>query len=101
MKLEAVLTVVVKRPEEWNSLNMVPVEMGYEDEGRNGPSVEFVAERLSHHAEAGAAIENIQAVSDADLHAGSVASITHIFGLRSWCRSTNSPELNPHESRAG
>src|SRR5580693_4123185 len=96
MKLEAVLTVVVKRAEKRNSLNVVPMEMRNENVGRNGTPVELVAQGLSQHAEARATIENIEFIPDADLHAGGVASIAHIFELRSRCRSTNSPEPNTH-----
>src|SRR5579863_272853 len=96
MKLETVLAVVIERTEEWDSLNVIPVEMGDEHVSRDRMTVELVPEGLSQHAEAGAAVENIQAVPDAHFHAGSIAPIAHIFGLRSRCRSANSPELNTH-----
>src|SRR5450755_2710236 len=97
MKVEAVLAVIVQWPEEREALDVVPVKMGYENMGGNRAGVELVAEGLSQHPEAGATVEDVKVVSDAHLHAGGVAPVTHILRLRSGRRSSNSPELDPHK----
>src|SRR5580692_2665804 len=98
MKLEAVFRVIVERTKERNSLNVVPMKMGDENMSRNRLAIELVAHGLSKDAKAGAAVEDIKAVSNAHLDAGSITSIAHIFRLGSRRGSANSPELNTHTS---
>ena len=97
MKLKTVLPVVVQGTEERNSLNVVPMKMGDENVGGNRTAIELAAEGMSQHAEARATVEDVEVVTEAHLHAGSVASVTHILRLGSGRRSANSPELNTHK----
>jgi hypothetical protein len=62
----------------------------------HGASIKFLLQLVPKRAEAGAAIENKQALPNAHFHAGSVASISQILGLRRWGRAPNPPELNAH-----
>src|SRR6266446_3177974 len=66
------------------------------DVRRKGPVAEFTLQLLAEHAESGAAIEDVDAVAEAHLHAGGVASIAHVLGLRGWRGTAHAPELNPH-----
>jgi len=96
--MKTVFPVVVKRTEEWNALNVIPMEMRDENMGGNRGAIEFVAKRLPQNPKAGAAIKYIKFIANAHFHAGSVAAVAHIFRLRSGRRPSNSPELNPHMS---
>src|SRR5579863_8437751 len=98
MKVKAIFPVVVKRTEERNALNVIPMKMGDENVGGNRGSIEFVAQRLPQNPEAGATIKYVKLIANAHFHAGSVAAVAHIFRLRSGRRPPNSPELNPHMS---
>ena len=51
---------------------------------------------VTQHAQAGAAIEDVELVAEAHLDTGSVPSIAEILGLRSGGRPAHSPELEMH-----
>jgi hypothetical protein len=97
MKLETVLAIVVKRTKERQPLYVIPMEVRNENMSGNWTPVELVSQRLSQNPKAGTTIEDVEIVPDAHFHAGGIASIAHIFGLRSRRRPANSPELDPHK----
>jgi hypothetical protein len=70
--------------------------MGHENVGRNRAVTELAFQLMTQDAEACAAIEDVNAVAEAQLHAGGVASVAHVFGLWRGSRSTHAPEINPH-----
>ena len=72
---------------------MVPMEVGDEDVRGQRAASELAAKRLSQHARPRATVENIETVTEAHFHAGSIASVAHVFGLGSRCRTPNSQNL--------
>ncbi len=75
---------------------MIPVEVRHEDVRRERLVAELALQLLAEDAEAGAAVEDVDAVAEADFDAGGVASVAHVFGL--WCGggTTHAPKLDPH-----
>src|SRR6266404_7355428 len=97
MEEEVVVRAGVKRSEEGDTLNVVPMEMGEKDVRVNGTVLVFLDQLLAQIAEAGAAVENIDLPVDADLNAGGIASISQIFELGSGSGSPDAPEFHQHE----
>src|ERR1700741_5407291 len=93
---ELVLAVLVQGTKERNSLDVIPMKMGNEDVGRDRPSVRLAFQLLPQCAKPGAAIKNVEAVSEADLDAGSVSSVAQVPGLGGGRGPTPSPELDLH-----
>src|SRR3989442_790023 len=75
---------------------MVPVEVGYEDVRGEGLVAEFLFQMVAQDSESGAAIEDVDAVSEPHLDAGGVAAIAHVLGLWGGRRAAHSPDLDPH-----
>jgi hypothetical protein len=61
------------------------MEVGNENVSAYRTGAELIPEGLPEDAEASAAIEDVKMVSDPHLHTRGVASIAHVFGLRSGC----------------
>ncbi len=93
---EAALRIHIQRAEEGHALNMVPMKVRDEDVGGKGAVAEFALQLLSEDAESGAAVKDVDAVTESHFNAGGVAPIAHILGLWSWRGTTHAPELNPH-----
>jgi hypothetical protein len=91
VKEKPVLGVIVKRGEEGDALDVVPVKVGDEDVGRDA-GTGVVAQPFAQIAQAGAAVEDVEAVGDPHLDAGGVTSVTHVFRLRSRGRPPHSPK---------
>ena len=72
---EVAVWTVVEGAEERHALDVVPVEMRNENVRGKGTRTEFVAQFAAQHAEAGAAIEDVNLISDANFDAGGVASV--------------------------
>src|SRR5271166_3336891 len=98
MKLKAVVPMVVERSKKRQPLNVVPVEVRNEDMSGNRLAVELAAEGLSQNAETGAAVEDVDLVSQAYFDAGGIPSIAHVFRLRRRGGPAYAPELDPHTS---
>src|SRR5262249_53361382 len=96
MESKTVLAAIIERAEEWNSLNVVPMEVGYEDMGIDRAIFKFTAKLLPQNTKSSATVENENIVAATDLDAGGVTPITQIFGLGSWRRAAHAPELNSH-----
>ena len=96
VKEEVIVPALVQRPEEGDALDVVPVKMRDEDVRVDGLAAEFGAQRLAQIAEAGAAIEHVDAAVDPHLDAGGVAPVTHVLGLRRRGRAPHTPELDVH-----
>ena len=79
---------------------MVPMEMRDENVrlNRRLGGVRELGEMLAENAKSGTAVENEQTAGDAYLNAGGVAAVPKILFLRSWRRTTNSPEFHMHRS---
>src|SRR5438270_617760 len=93
-----VFRLIVKRSEERDSLDVVPMEMRDKDMRGNRAGVELAAKLLAEQAESGATVEHVQLVAHPHLDAGGIAPITQVFGLRSRSRAANSPEFHTHAS---
>src|SRR5467141_1613878 len=97
MEEEVIIRTGVKRSEERDALNVVPMEMGKKNVRVNGTVLVFLYELLSQVPEAGPAVENINLPVDADLNAGGVPSVSQIFELGSGSGSPDAPEFHQHE----
>ncbi len=75
---------------------MVPVKMRNENVGVNSFALGFPLELLTQRAESGAAVEDVEIVTQASFDAGGVSSIAQVVGLGSRRRSTHAPELDTH-----
>src|SRR5208337_1905944 len=93
---EAALRICIQRAEEWHALNMVPMKVRNEDVRGKGAVAELALQLLTEHAESGAAVKDVDAVTESHFNAGGVAPIAHVLGLWSWRGTTHAPELNPH-----
>src|SRR5579871_926155 len=96
MEAETALGSIVERAEERHALNVVPVEMRHEHMCLIGPLSEFTLERLAEDAEAGATVENVNAIAETHFDARSVAAVAHVLGLWSGRGATHSPEFDSH-----
>src|SRR5579884_2843589 len=96
MENEAAAGIVVKRLEERNTLDVVPVEVGNEDVRLSFLVAELGAQALAQGTQTSPAVEDEDGVADAHLDAGGVPPITHVFGLGSWSRTTYPPEFDMH-----
>jgi len=88
--------VVVEGAEKRHALNVVPMKMGNKNVGVKLAVAEFVLQLIPQHAEAGAAIEDINALSNANLDARGIAPVAQILGLWRGRRTTYAPKLDPH-----
>ena len=89
---------VVKRAEEGNSLDVIPVKVGDEDVGGKGTVAEFALEFASEDTESGAAIKDVDLIVDPHFHAGGVASVAEILGLWSGRGPAHAPKLYLHSA---
>ena len=88
--------VVIQRAEKRHALNVIPMEVRNENVSVKLAIAEFVFQLVAQHAEAGTAIENVNALSQANLDARGVAPVTQILGLWRGRRTTYAPKLDPH-----
>lgn len=96
MKDEPVFRFLVQGAEKRKALDVVPVKMRDENMSVDGAGTEFMAQAHAEGAETSSAIENVKIVAEADFDAGGVASIPHVFGVRSGRGTTHTPKLNAH-----
>src|SRR5207247_2974658 len=82
VKEKLVVFVVVERPEERDTLNMVPVKVRKKDVRVKRTVIKLVDQLFPQNAEAGAAVEDVEVAADAHLDAGCVPAIAKIFRLR-------------------
>ena len=94
---KAAFRIHIQRPKERHALNVIPVKVGDEDVGRKRTVAKFALQLLAKHAETGAAIEDVNAITQPYFHAGGIASVTHILGLWSWRGTAYAPELDAHK----
>src|SRR5438270_13925489 len=97
MKDELALGAVVERTKKRHALNVVPMKMGDENMRGKRPLGEFALQFMSQYAKAGAAIEDVDLISDAHFYARGVAPVTQVLGLRSGRRAAHSPKLDAHK----
>src|SRR6266404_6152993 len=97
MEEEVIIRAGVKRSEEGDALNVVPMKMGKKNVRVNGTVLVLLDQLLAQIAEAGAAVENIDLPVDADLNAGGIASVSQIFELGSGMGPPDAPEFHQHE----
>src|SRR5215469_1381210 len=83
MKHETVLGFVVERPEKRQTLNVIPMEEGDKDVSGDGLAIEFPEQVMPQRAEAGATVEDENAVAQTHLDAGGIASVAQVFRLGS------------------
>src|SRR5438477_2544438 len=98
MKEEVVLRFVVQRPKKRDALDVVPMEVRDKHMRRHRSSVELATKLVTEHAESGAAVENVQLVTEPHFDAGGIPAVAQVFGLRSRGRAANSPEFHTHAS---
>src|SRR5207302_1494258 len=55
---EIVIRIGIKRSEEWNALDVIPVKVGEEDVRVDGPILVLLQELLAQIAEAGATVKD-------------------------------------------
>src|SRR5215471_8163317 len=96
MKVEPALWTIVERAKKGHALDVIPVKMGDKDVRAESTVSELSLQRVSEHTKAGAAVEDVNLVSDADFYAGGVASVAQILGLWSGRGAAHAPELNLH-----
>src|ERR1700741_5421690 len=99
MKVEPAVRTIVERAKEGHALNVVPVKVRDEDVRRKWPVAELAFQRVAEYTKSGAAVENVDLVSDAHFHAGGVASIAQVLGLWSGRGAAHAPKLNLHKPR--
>ena len=75
---------------------MVPVEVRNENVRGKRAFAEFTLQLLAEDAESGTAIEDVDLIAQANLNAGSIASIAHVLGLWGWRGTAHAPELDEH-----
>ena len=99
--VEGELTVgtVVQGPEKWHALNVVPVEMRNKNMRGKRPVGELAFEFVPQYAEAGAAIEDVDLISQTHFDAGGIAPIAQVLGLWSGRGAAYAPKLNSHKFR--
>src|SRR5215831_15517484 len=99
MKNELAVRALVKRTKEGHALNVIPVEV--RDENMRGERLlgEFFFERVAEHAKPSAAIEDVDAIPKAHLHARGVPPVTQVLGLWSRRGAAHAPKLNEHKLR--
>ncbi len=78
---------------------MIPVKVRDEDVRAERTVAELAFQSVAEHTKAGAAVENINLVSDAHFYAGGVASIAQVLGLWSGRGAAHAPKLNLHKPR--
>src|SRR5581483_9038545 len=84
VKVKLAVGALVERAEEGDALDVIPVEVGDKNVSGKGSVTELALQFSSEHAEAGAAVKDINPVFNAHFDAGGVASVAEIFGL--WSR---------------
>src|SRR3989442_3517353 len=101
-RVEAELvSLVVKRKEKRQSLDMIPMVMTDQDMSENRPAAEFLHKRLSEHPHAGAAVDDEQRSRvRAELQARCIAAVSEAFRLWGGDGAADSPELQPHKVRS-
>ena len=62
------------------------------------PVTELAFEFVAEHTKSGAAVEDVNLVSNAHFYAGGVASIAHVLGLWSGRGTAYAPKLHSHVS---
>ena len=72
------------------------MEMRNKDMGGDFAASGLPCKMFPEGAKAGAAIKYVTAFSQPYFDAGGIASITHVFAMRSWGRSAHAPELDSH-----
>ena len=80
---------VVQRPEEGESLDVIPVEVRQKDVDRVGPLLEHARAERSN---ARARVEDESGLAAADLDTGGVAAVPDRAGSRRWNRAPRPPE---------
>src|SRR5579872_2916506 len=99
MEHKAALGTLVQRAKERHALDVIPVEMRNENVGGKRAIAELALQFLAKHTKAGAAIEDVDLISDAHFHAGGVASVAQVLGLWSGRGAAHAPKLNLHKPR--
>src|SRR5947209_3658469 len=89
---------VVKRAEEGHALDVIPMKVRNEDVRRERTVTEFALQFVAEDTKAGAAIEDVDLVSDAHFHAGGITSVSHVLGLWSRRGTAHAPKLHSHVS---
>src|SRR5262245_58721715 len=88
---------VIERAKEGNSLDMVQVEVTEEDMSFDRPAGELFFEFFSEQTYTRSAVQNEDlGTVRSQLDTGGIASETHVFLLRCWRGTTNSPESRMH-----
>jgi hypothetical protein len=98
VKEEIVVRVFIQGLKKGDALNVIPMEMGEKYMGVDGIGAVLEHEALAQIAEAGAAIEDIDASVDSHLDAGGISTVPHVLQLRRGGGTTNSPESDLHAS---
>jgi hypothetical protein len=87
---------VIQGAKKRDTLNVVPMKVGDENVSRYGAVAEFAFQLMAQDTKAGAAIEDVYLVAEAQLDAGGISSVAHVFGLWRGSRSPHTPKSNPH-----
>ena len=95
---ELAVGIVIQRTEKRHALDVVPMKVRYEDMRSEGAVDEFALQRVSQHAEAGAAVEDEDAISQTHLDAGGISPVAQVLGLWSGRGAAHAPKLDSHET---
>ena len=79
MEEKIVVRVGIKRKEEWNALNVVPMKVRQKNVSVDGSILMLGVKLLAQITKAGAAIENIDLAVDAHFNAGGITPVAQIF----------------------
>ena len=96
---EAAVWTLVQGTEEGHPLDVIPVEMRNENMCGKGAVAELAFQFAAEHTEAGAAVEDVNLISDAHFDAGGIASVAQVLGLWSGRGAAHAPKLNLHKPR--
>src|ERR1700675_468726 len=99
MKKELAVGAVVQRTKKRHALNVVPVEMRNEDMRGKRPVAELALQFVSQHAKAGAAVEDVNLIAQANFDAGGIAPVAQVLGLWSGRGAPHAPKLDSHKPR--
>jgi len=99
MEEELTLWAVVQGTEKRHPLNVIPMKVRDEDVGGKWLWAELTLQCMAEHTESRAAVEDVDLISDANFHAGGIASVAQVLGLWSGRGAAHAPKLNSHKSR--
>src|ERR1041385_984905 len=97
---KAAFRLFIQRAKERKALDVVPMEVRDKNMRDDGPVYEFFAQVVSKIAEAGAAVKDVNLLADTYFDAGGIASIAHVFRLRSWSGPADAPKFDAHSTAA-